>query len=182
MSLYLRLGRLFLFPSVKRRRMKQLFALTAEAFESSAPPVEGVALDEILERYARFTREKAEQTIGRPDMREKVREKLYRNAFDLGCELRKKYRIRTLRDALQMGRIIYKVLKIDFHGNAASGIVIRRCFFSSYYTAEVCVLISALDEGMMAGLTSGLKLQFIERITEGGECCRARLSIEEGAS
>jgi hypothetical protein len=182
MSVLLRLGQLCLPPSVKKRRLKQLFALTADAFESSVPLVEGASLDEVLERYARFTREEAEKAIARSDTREKVRERLYRNAFDLGCEFRRKFRIRTQRDALQMGRIIYKVLNIDFRSDGASGVVVRRCFFSSYYSAEVCALISALDEGMMAGLTSGLKLQFIERITDGSECCRAHFGIEERTS
>jgi hypothetical protein len=182
MSMLLRLGQLCLPPSVRRKRLRQLFALTADAFESSAPPVEGISLDEMLERYARFTREEAEKAIGRPEVREKVRERLYNNAFALGCELRRKFRIRTLRDALQMGRIISTVLNIDFREGGAGGIVIRRCFFSSYYSAEVCALISALDEGIMAGLTSGLKLQFIERITDGRECCMARFGTGEGAS
>jgi hypothetical protein len=144
--------------------------------------LEGISPDGVLERYARFTREEAEKAIRRPEIREKVRQRLYNNAFALGSELRKRYQIKTLCDALQMGRIIYKALKIDFRGDGASGIVIRRCFFSSYYTAEVCALISALDEGMMAGLSSGMKLRFIQRITDGNECCTACLGTGEGAS
>lgn len=182
MSVFLRLGQLYLPPSVKRKRLKQLFALTADAFGSNVPCMEEISIDEILERYARFTREEAEKSIERPEEREKVRERLYRNALAMGRELGSVYRIRSRRDALQMGRIIYKVLKIDFRGDGACGIVVKRCFFSSYYSAEVCALISAIDEGMMAGLTSGLKLRFIERITDGNECCKAFFSIEEGAT
>jgi len=180
--MFLLLGQLYLPPSVKRKRLKQLFTLTAKAFGSNTPRMEGISLDEILERYARFTRKEAEKSISRPEAREKVRERLYLNAFTLGCELRRKYRIRTLRDALQMGRIIYKVLKIDFCGDGARGIVIKKCFFSNYYSAEVCALISAIDEGIMAGLTSGLRIRFIERITDGNECCRAYFGSDEGAS
>jgi len=180
--MFLLLGQLYLPPSVKRKRLKQLFTLTAEAFGSNTPRMEGISLDEILERYARFTRKEAEKSISRPEAREKVRERLYLNAFTLGCELRRKYRIRTLRDALRMGRIIYKVLKIDFCGDGARGIVIKKCFFSNYYSAEVCALISAIDEGIMAGLTSGLRIRFIERITDGNECCRAYFGSDEGAS
>lgn len=182
MSVLLGLAQLYLPPSVKRKRLKQLFSLTADAFGSNAPDIEGFSLDEILERYARFTREEAEKSIERPEKRKEVRERLYQNAFAMGSDLRRVYRIRSRRDALQMGRIIYKVLKTDFHGDGACGIVIKRCFFSNYYSAEVCDLISAIDEGMMAGLTSGLRLRFIERITDGNECCKAFLGIEEGAS
>jgi len=182
MNVPLRLGQIYLPPSVKRKRLKQLFELTADAFGSGAPRMEGISLDKILERYARFTREEAEKLIARPEDREKVRERLYRNAFTLGCELRKAYRIKTRREILLMGRIIYKVVKIDFRGDGACGIVVRRCFFSIYYSAEVCALISAFDEGMMAGLTSGLRLRFFEKITEGNDCCRAHLGNEESAS
>jgi hypothetical protein len=182
MSVFLRLGQLYLPPSVKRKRLEQLFTLTAEAFGRKAPRMEGISLDEILEIYARFTREEAEKSICRPEAREQVRERLYLNAFTLGCELRRKYRIKTLRDALQMGRIIYRVMKIDFRGDAARGIVIKKCFFSNYYSAEVCALISAIDEGIMAGLTSGMRIRFIERLTDGSECCRAYFGIDEGAS
>jgi hypothetical protein len=181
MSLFLCLGRLYLPSSVRRRRLKQLCALTADAFGSSAPLLVGVSLNEILERYARFTRGESEKAIRQPEVLEKVRERLYSNAFALGSELRNKYRIRTLRDAFQMGRIIYKVLKIDFRWDGAGRVVIRRCFFSSHYTPEVCALISALDEGMMAGLSSGMKLQFVQRITDGSECCTAYFGNGEGA-
>jgi hypothetical protein len=176
------MGRVFLPPRVRRKRLKQLLALTADAFGSSAPPVDGLSTDEVLEAYARFTREEAQKAIRRPVTLDTVRESLYNNAFALGCELRKRYRIRTRHDALQMGRVIYKVLKIDFRGDGAGGIVIRHCFFSSYYSAEVCTLISALDEGIMAGLSSGMKLRFTQRMTDGNECCTAFFGIVDGTS
>jgi hypothetical protein len=182
MGVFLWLAQFYLPPSVKRKRLNQLFTLTADAFGSDVPSIEGASLDEFLDRYARFTCEKAEKLIERPEEREKVKERLYQNAFALGSELRRVYRIRTMRDALQMGRIIYKVLKIDFRGNGECGITMKRCFFSNYYSADVCALISAIDEGMMSGLTSGLRLRFIKRITDGDECCEAFFSIEEGAS
>ena len=182
MRVLLRLGRLYLPASVKRKRLKQLFDLTADAFGSNAPRTEGIPLHEIIDRYARFTREEAEKAIQRPKKAEEVRERLYKNAYSMGSELRRVYRIRTKQDALSMGRLVYKVLKIDFRGDGQDGIVVKRCFFSDYYSAEVCALISAIDEGMMAGLSSGLRLRFIERITDGNECCKAFFGIEEGAS
>jgi hypothetical protein len=182
MSLLLCLGRLYLPSSVKRKRLKQLFTLTADAFGKDVPSMEDASLDEIIDRYARFTREEAEKSIVRPEEMEKVRERLYKNALAMGDELRRVYRIRTRRDALRMGRLIYKVLKIDFRGDGECGVVIRQCFFSDYYSAGVCALISAIDEGMMAGLTSGLRLQFMKRITDGNDCCSAFFGNEEGAS
>jgi hypothetical protein len=77
---------------------------------------------------------------------------------------------------------MYRMVNIDLRGDGAGGIVVRRCFFSSYYSAEVCGLISALDEGLIAGLSSGMKLRFFRKITEGDDCCRASLHAEGGGS
>jgi hypothetical protein len=45
----------------------------------------------------------------------------------------------------------------------------------------VCALVSALDRGLLAGLTCGGELEFRQRITEGADSCRAcvrRCSME----
>jgi hypothetical protein len=175
------LARLYLPPSVVKKRLKQLFALTADAFGSAFPDEEGISRDEMLARYARYTREEAFKALARGDG-EKVRTRLYRNAFELGDEVRKAFLIKTLRDVLLMGGIMYRMVNIDLRGDGAGGIVVRRCFFSSYYSAEVCGLISALDEGLIAGLSSGMKLRFFRKITEGDDCCRASLHAEGGGS
>jgi hypothetical protein len=173
------LARLYLPPSAVKKRLSQLFALTADAFGSALPDAVGVSRDEMLERYALYTRDEAGKAIARGEP-EKVRAELYRNAFSLGEEIRRAFRIKTRRDALVMGGIMYRALKIDFRGDGSSGIFMKRCFFSSYYSADVCDLISALDEGLIAGLSPGVKLRFFQRITEGDECCRAHLHVEGG--
>jgi hypothetical protein len=180
-SVLLLLARLYLPPSIVKRRLKRLFALTADAFGSAFPDTEGISRDEMLERYARYTRDEAVKALARED-REKARTRLYGNAFSLGDEVRRAFRIKTPRDVLLMAGVIYRMVNIDFRGDGARGIVVRRCFFSSYYSAEVCDLISALDEGLIAGLSSGMKLKFFQKITEGGDCCRADLHTEGGRS
>ena len=182
MSVLLAVARFFLPPSVKRKRLTQLFTLTADAFGADAPCMEDASFDEFLDRYARFTCAEATKAGARPEQRERVKERLYKNAYLLGSELRGAYRIRTLRDALRMGRIIYKALNIEFRANGERGIVMKRCFFSDYYSANECELISSLDEGMMAGLTAGMRLRFVKRITDGDKCCEAFFGIEDSAS
>ncbi len=54
-------------------------------------------------------------------------------------------------------------------------IVITRCAFSRVYAPAICEFISALDAGIVAGLTGGTTLVFTERITAGAPACRARL-------
>ncbi len=77
---------------------------------------------------------------------------------------------------MEMSQIIYKILGINFKGDRAGNILIARCFFSHYYSREVCRVVSSLDEGLLAVLSGGLHLDFNRRITEGSDCCQARLS------
>ena len=53
-------------------------------------------------------------------------------------------------------------------------VTIRRCFFAAHYPPEVCRFMSAMDEGIVAGLCGG-RLVFSQRLTEGADCCRARI-------
>jgi hypothetical protein len=72
-------------------------------------------------------------------------------------------------------RLAYRAIGIDFEGDTCGGITINRCFFSQAYTPTVCQVMSALDAGLLAGLSGGSRLVFTERITEGYPWCRARL-------
>jgi hypothetical protein len=180
-SVLLLLARLCLPPWAVKKSLRRLFALTADAFGSALPDTAGVSRDEMLETYARYTRDEAVRAIARGEP-EEVRARLYRNAFSLGEEIRRTFRVETRRDALLMSGIIYRALNIDFREDGPGGIVIKSCFFSSHYSAEVCGLISALDEGLVAGLSRGLELKFHQRITEGSDSCRARLRDGGGRS
>jgi predicted ArsR family transcriptional regulator len=70
---------------------------------------------------------------------------------------------------------VYGLLDIDLRGNGRGELTVRRCAFSEVYSAEVCRLVSALDAGLLAGLSGGDRLEFTRRITEGAPCCLARL-------
>ncbi len=72
-----------------------------------------------------------------------------------------------------MGRILYRALKIDFRGISSGEIEISRCYFSQFYSPQICELISSLDEGILAGLAGDGRLTFSQRITEGRDCCKA---------
>ncbi|MDD5190764.1 MAG: hypothetical protein PHE50_06965, partial [Dehalococcoidales bacterium] len=87
--------------------------------------------------------------------------------------------VRTMDEVMQACGVVYKALKIDFRGSAGGQITIGSCFFSSFYTAHVCSIISSLDEGLIAGLSGGSRLEFEQRITEGKPCCKARLLPQE---
>ncbi len=103
-----------------------------------------------------------------------MQSRLFKNASRIGRQLRMDFKV-SAAEVMRMGAIVYKMLGIDFHGEPGGSIVIRRCFFSSYYSSRVCRLISSLDEGLLVGLAGGGRLSFSRRITEGDECCLAYL-------
>jgi hypothetical protein len=83
---------------------------------------------------------------------------------------------------MEMSSILYQILGIDFEGDTSGEVTIKKCFFSDYYSQQVCQIISSLDEGVAAGLSGGGNLSFSGRITEGKDCCRARLAMPEEKS
>jgi len=179
MNLRLNIARLYIPVSIKKRKLQELFELTADAFQSDLPPIKNLSYNACLEAYARFSKSKAEEAVKLTDKTEMVRKRLYRNAFQMGEKLRRDFRIRTKTDVLRLSRILYRILRIDFTGNASGEVMIKRCFFSQYYTPEVCGIISALDEGLAAGLSAGGRLVFKNRITEGKSCCQAAFSMKD---
>lgn len=167
---------------VRDRMLDELFACTAAAFGATAPQVRGGSHRERLERYALFTRELAERALQDDGRAAEVRTRLYHHAHELGERLRRELGVRDLREVMAAGRVLYRALGIEFRGTAQGEVVMPRCFFSRYYTGEVCRLISALDEGVVAGLSPGGRLVFAQRLTDGHPCCRARVVAEEAGA
>jgi hypothetical protein len=164
---------------VKERILDELVAATAAGFGRAAPATGGLPYDERLAVYARFTRDEAERTIreGRDLAETEIR--LRREAFALGRRLRGILGVEGPVEALAVARPLYRAIGIDFRGTPDGEVTVRRCFFRDFYTPEVCRLISALDEGVLAGLAGGGHLVFSQRLTEGHDCCRAHFAAEE---
>ncbi len=178
MTVFLRFFWLYTPAFFKKKAVEQLFRATADAFGYRMPPADGLSYDDLLRRYAQFTRDQAHTAIQYGIEAATIRERLYRNAYELGQEIRKRFRITGIKDALKMGRLLYRTIKIDFHGNARGEIFINRCYFSEFYSGGVCRIISGLDEGLLAGLSAGSgRLEFSQRITEGCGCCKARFTF-----
>jgi hypothetical protein len=167
---------------VKRRALIQLFNFTAAAFEAKVPPVIGLDSTECLARYARFTQTHAEQRLREGRGIEAIEAQLYQNAVELGQQHGKQLRLGDVEDVMAIGRVLYRILGIDFQGDAQGEVVINRCYFSRFYSGEVCRLMSAMDRGLFAGLSNGGELNFSSRITEGQPYCRAHFSWEPKAA
>jgi hypothetical protein len=179
MNLPLTIARIYIPALIKKKKLLELFELTAQAFDSGMPALANFSYKQCLKAYAEFSKIKAEEALKRPDNVEAVKKKLYHNAFRMGKKLRKDFRIRSNAEVIRLSKILYKILGIEFSGKTSGEVIIRRCFFSELYTADVCRLISALDEGVAAGLSGGGVLSFKERITDGKNCCRAEFSMKD---
>ncbi|HSV93737.1 MAG TPA: hypothetical protein VLH81_11700, partial [Desulfobacterales bacterium] len=151
---------------------------TAAAFDSPVPPSKTRCTSGRLAEYARFTRTRAEAALRHGGDLAALQQRLYRAAYGLGAGYRLRLGVHSLSDAMAAARLIYRNLDIDFRGTTTGEVIIRHCSFARTYTPEVCGLVSALDRGLMAGLSHGGELRFRQRITEGADSCRACL---EGA-
>jgi hypothetical protein len=178
MNLRLRALQVYVPASIRRNALEQLFRITADAFGCGPPSTAGMRHQEMLRRYAAFTRDRADQVIMEGREHSVLADRLWRNAYRLGMTLRRRLRIRTTEEALTAARIVYRILDIDFRGNRRGDIVIERCSFSAVYSPAVCRIVSSLDAGLLAGLTDGGRLTFSTRITEGWTRCLARVTWE----
>jgi hypothetical protein len=173
----LKIIQFYLPEFVKKKELNELFRLTAAAFQSEPPELQELSFAECLSKYALFTKEQAESCLQNGCPLEKVKQRLYQNSCVFGQSLRKSLRIKTWEEAVTALEIIYKLIGIDFQCDRQGEIVINQCFFSKYYSGEVCRLVSSLDEGVAAGLSGGGRLCFKQRLTEGGSCCSGYFSL-----
>ncbi|MCE5251603.1 hypothetical protein LLG96_15450 [bacterium] len=179
MNLLLRIMQIYIPTFIKKRKIEELFNCTALAFECNIPQVDGLSFDECLEMYALFTKEVVERSIQQGNDMQIIKKRLYQNAFRLGEQIRKRFHVTTIEEVMTMSRILYRALKIEFHMTVQRDVTIKRCFFSRFYSSQVCQVISSLDEGVIAGLSGGGKLIFSGRITEGKDCCKACLVLQD---
>jgi hypothetical protein len=158
---------------LRRRELDNLFRLTASAFGTNAPVGAGLSYSERLEQYARFTNAESAKPPPAGDSGIAAREKLFLSGFSVGDRLRKTLGSSTAAEAAEAMRLIYRTIGINMVCPVPGSIAVQRCYFSAFYTPDTCRMISALDDGVFAGLSGGGRLRFTERITEGSDCCTA---------
>jgi hypothetical protein len=177
MIMLLKIMQMYIPGFIKRKKINELFRLTADAFQCGLPELRGFSFEECISKYALFTKEQAERYLKSGRSLEELKNRLYQNFYIYGQNIRKSLRIVTWDEAVTVLKVIYKLIGIDFQCIVQGDIIIKKCFFSKYYSPEVCELISSLDEGVAAGLSGG-RLCFNQRITEGGSCCKGHLSVD----
>jgi len=160
--------------AVKRNALVWLFRATAAAFGCVTPTLQGLSREQCLSAYTMFTTDHAEAALTSSDGLAALQERLYGSAYRLGRVPGRLLCVRSVADVMTLGHFLYGILDIEFAGSGSGEIAIPRCHFSSFYSPEVCRLMSAMDRGLLAGLAGGGELVFWQRITEGQSCCRAR--------
>jgi hypothetical protein len=161
----------------RKQVLRALFHATARAFGAPVPSLVGLTADECLHQYALFTQSQAVAALRRGDDLNALQDRLYRNAYRLGRACRWIFQPGSVADAMAVGRILYRLLDIEFQGDSEGDVVINRCYFSRFYSGQVCQVMSAADRGVFAGLSNGEQLVFSARLTEGQACCRAHLNV-----
>jgi hypothetical protein len=197
MSVRLRLASLWMPRFVKAREIDRIRSLTY------------AALDELLAEHAPGTLEVGEEDnprrleerrgvmalghrkrvealikgVGREKAILLGRDSLYPIGKALGRDARRRLGVGdTKKELLRAASVIYDILGIEFTvstGPDGDRLVVSRCALSSYYSRDVCMVLSAVDEGAVSGLNPGAEMRFREHLTDGAPICVASISIKE---
>lgn len=166
----MRLTRCINSSLVRRIELQLLMNLTARALGQKPRRTWTLTNDEALSTYAAFTRD---QLQGGAD--DELLQRMNTEAYRTGRWLRRILRPRSQADVEELTAALYRNIGITLEGHIPGQLCFRRCLFSRYYTPAVCQAASALDDGIIRGLSGCGRLTFKQRITEGRDCCLATI-------
>lgn len=141
--------------------------LTARALRQPTRHLWTLAPDEALQLYAEYTSTQLQDGVS-----PSVLDSMNREAYRMGRLLRRLLLLRQS-DIKQFVVALYRNIGIRLDGHLPSQLCFHSCYFSHFYTPEVCLAASALDDGIMRGLLGTGRLTFQQRITEGCSHCLA---------
>lgn len=152
----------------RRIEIQLLMNLTARALGHHARRTWMLSNDEALRTYAEFTR-----NILQDGTDEKTLLQMRHKAYKAGKMLRWVMHLTKQDDVERVTIALYRNIGIELEGHLPGKLCFGHCYFSQYYTPQICLAASALDEGIMRGLSGSGQLTFHQRITEGNHCCLA---------
>ncbi len=123
------------------------------------------------------------RALGEKRAVELARARLFPVGVALGREAR---RFLGMRDALddveRAARVLYRALGITFRLDPGPPprLIVERCALAQHYGSLACRVLSAVDEGVLAGLNPHLRMAFSERLTDGCAACVAEISEVNG--
>ena len=182
MSWRLVLVRAHLPSSARRSILRDLLAAMARAFARDRPSTTGLSADGLMDLVIERSSTWAGEALDAGDDLAGVQRRLLAEANALGRRARDRLRIRSEAEGLAAARVIYRAIGIDFRARSNGDVLVPRCAFACVYRPETCRLLSAMDSGLIAGLTGTEGLLFSARKTEGSPMCRARVLHAGGGS
>ena len=175
-------GRLFLLrvylPTIVRRSiLRELIEATARAFGRECPPTGGLSAAEMNDLAVDLSSAWADDAIARQEDLGALQRRMFAEAAALGRRARERLRVGSEREGLQAARLIYRAIGIDLRPGAGGEVRVPRCAFARRYRPAACRLMSAMDSGLISGLTGADGLVFTARLTEGAPACRASIRL-----
>ncbi|MCD7894599.1 MAG: hypothetical protein LUG60_13010 [Erysipelotrichaceae bacterium] len=158
--------------------IKILMKQTAKVFGVKSPTGIGFSLSKLLKAYAQLTTDMSLKFIESNQDRNQLQQNLYHMAYRLGNDLRWWLRPQNNLDCFSIIEMLYRNIEISLCEQSET-ICVHQCYFSDFYTPEVCSIISAIDQGIFAGVYQGGTLSFYRRITEEYEKCEAEFILDD---
>lgn len=122
--------------------------------------------------------------LGRDEAVRLGRSSLYEVGVGLGREVRRRLGVGdNPRDLVRAARVLYRVLGIRFgvewEGGGRAVLLVDRCALADSYSEEACLVLSAVDEGVVKGLSPRVGMYFEERIAAGAPRCVACINVND---
>jgi hypothetical protein len=179
MNLWFKLLAVYTPEFLRKRGLQVLYDITARGLRCTAPGLNGEGYEDCLEEYALFAREQTLRALNDGDDISDLRKRLFRISYKYGKKIRENLNVTSQKEVNRVSKYLYKNIYSDFYGNENGGFSITKCYFSQFYTPDVCKVTSAVDAGLLSGLQGGGYLVFSDRITEGKSSCKACLLVKE---
>jgi hypothetical protein len=194
LSLKLRLAALWTPPRTLRRMLDGVDVATTAALDGlldkhvGRPAIKGTkelsaarSIEDARAAMASGHNERVKalvDAVGRDRAVEIGREALYPVGVMLGRRAKEELSVGEGRRELELAaRVLYRALGIHFvletQNDATMQMRVDRCALSSHYSEEACLVLSAADEGVVAGLNTKLSMRFEKRMTGGSQFCVA---------
>lgn len=168
-----------IYPLLHRLELQALAAVTAAGFGCMPPVLLFSAPPAALRRYAVFTVRAAERAKRCGKLNEqKIYHCSYRAGSLIGRLARRYGGLRTELHHQQFVQMLYRTIGIHLEGNLPGAFSVKRCYFSRYYSPDVCRILSNMDNGLVCGIFEKGNLYFTQRITEGNTICSGCMTIK----
>ncbi len=122
------------------------------------------------------------QVLGEERAVELARARLFPVGVALGKEARRVLGVGNALDEVERAaRVLYRTLGIAFRLDPGSPtrLVVERCALAPHYGPVTCRALSAVDEGVLAGLNPYLRMSFADRLTDGRPACVAEITRQD---